>query len=145
MRTRGPFAPTTRSEALERYEDAGPAAQTVVRETAKAMEFGADEYDERVRPEVVETARDAIFAELLAVHVGTEAEFDEWLSTSDYDEADVTRLGGERVDNVAWHPIPFAETVIATTFQDGEDAAVSTLRRNAFGRVYREEFYESGR
>ena len=145
MRTRGPFAPTTRSEALERYEDAGPAAQTVVRETAKAMEFDADEYDERVRPEVVETARDAIFAELLAVHVGTDAEFDEWLSTSDYEEADVTRLGGEGVDNVAWHPIPFAETVIATTFQDGEDAAVGTLRRNAFGRVYREEFYQPDR
>jgi len=145
MRTRGPFAPTTRSEALERYEDAGPAAQTVVRETAKAMEFDADEYDERVRPEVVETARDAIFAELLAVHVGTDAEFDEWLSTSDYEEADVTRLGGEGVDNVAWHPIPFVETVIATTFQDGEDAAVGTLRRNAFGRVYREEFYQPDR
>ncbi len=145
MRTRGAFAPTTRAEALERYEDAGPAAQTVVRETAKAMEFGSDEYDKRVRPEVVETARDAIFAELLAVHVGTREEFDDWLATSDYGEADVTRLGGEGVDNAAWHPIPFAETVIATTFQDGEDAAVSTLRRNVFGRVYREEFYESGR
>ncbi|MBP1922671.1 hypothetical protein J2751_001684 [Halorubrum alkaliphilum] len=145
MRTRGAFAPTTRAAALERYEDAGPAAKTVVRETAKAMEFGADEYDERVRPEVIETARDAIFAELLTVHVGTDDEFDDWLDTSDYDEEDVTRLGGDDVDNVAWHPIPFAETVIATTFQDGEDAAVSTLRRNAFGRVYREEFYESGR
>ena len=145
MRTRGAFAPTTRAEALERYEDAGPAAKTVVRETAKAMEFGADEYDQRVRPEVVETARDAIFAELLTVHVGSREEYDDWLAGSEYDDADVTLLGGDEVDNVAWHPIPFAETVIATTFQDGEDAAVSTLRRNAFGRVYREEFYESGR
>ncbi|MES3162169.1 MAG: DUF5809 family protein [Halorubrum sp.] len=143
MRTRGAFAPTTRAEALERYEDAGPAAKTAVRETAKAMEFDADEYDERVRPEVVETARDAIFAELLVVHVGTRAAFDDWLSTAEYDEEDVTQLGADTVDNVAWHPIPFVETVLATTFQDGEDAAVSTLRRNAFGRVYREEFYES--
>jgi hypothetical protein len=35
--------------------------------------------------------------------------------------------------------------VIAATFQEEPDAAASTLRRNAFGRVYREEFYESGR
>lgn len=145
MRTNGAFAPTTLADALERYEDAGPAARVVVRETTKAMEFDADEYDERVRPEVVETARDAIFAELLAVHVGDREEFDAWLADSEFDDEDVVRLGSENVDNVAWHPIPFADAVIATTFQDEPDAAVSTLRRNAFGRVYREQFYESGR
>ncbi|WP_418281576.1 DUF5809 family protein [Halorubrum sp. DTA98] len=141
MHTKGAFAPTTRAEALERYEDAGPAARVVVRETTKAMEFDADEYDERVRPEVIETARDAIFAELLAVHVGDRSEFEDWLAESGFAESDVVRLGSEHVDRVAWHAVPFADAVIATTFQDEPEAAVGTLRRNAFGRVYRDEFY----
>ncbi len=140
METRGAFAPTTRAEALERYEDAGPAARVVVRETTKAMEFDADEYDRRVRPEVIETARDAIFAELLVVHVGDREEFDAWLADGDFDDEDVVLLGSEHVDRIAWHPVPFAETVIATTFHAEPDAAISTLRRNAFGRVYRETF-----
>lgn len=145
MDTRGTFAPTTRADALERYEEAGPVAQVVVREATKAMSFDADEYDERVTPEVIRTARDATFAELLVVHVGEDGEFDEWLADSDFDADDVVRIGSDNVDNLVWHPIPFADTVIAATFQDEPDAAVSTLRRNAFGRVYREEFYASGR
>ena len=145
MNTRGTFAPETRADALERYEEVGPVAQVVVREATKAMSFDADEYDDRVTPEVIRTARDATFAELLAVHVGSRDEFDMWLADSGFRDTDVTRLGGDAVDNVAWHPIPFAETVIATTYQESRGAAVSTLRRNAFGRVYREEFYASGR
>ena len=145
MHTRGTFAPETRADALERYEEVGPVAQVVVREATKAMSFGADEYDERVTPEVIRTARDATFAELLAVHVGDEAEFDAWLADSEFDADDVVKIGSDNVDNLVWHPIPFADTVVAATFQDEPDAAASTLRRNAFGRVYREEFYESGR
>jgi len=145
MHTRGTFAPETRADALERYEEVGPVAQVVVREATKAMAFGADEYDDRVTPEVIRTARDATFAELLAVHVGDEAEFDAWLADSEFDDEDVVRIGSDNVDNLVWHPIPFADTVVAATFQDEPDAAASTLRRNAFGRVYREEFYESGR
>ena len=141
METHGAFAPTTRAEALERYEDAGPAARVVVREVTKAMEFDAAEYDERVRPEVVETARDAIFAELLTVHVADREEFETWLADGEFDDSDVVRLGSEHVDRVAWHAIPFADTVIATTFHDEPEAAIGTLRRNAFGRVYRDEFY----
>ena len=145
METRGSFAPETRADALERYEEVGPVAQVVVREATKAMEFGADEYDERVTPEVIRTARDAAFAELLAVHVGDAGEFDAWLDDSEFDADDVVRIGSDNVDNLVWHPIPFADTVVAATFQEEPDAAASTLRRNAFGRVYREEFYESGR
>ena len=145
METRGTFAPETRADALERYEEVGPVAQVVVREATKAMSFDADEYDERVTPEVIRTARDATFAELLAVHVGDGDEFDAWLADSAFDEDDVARIGSDNVDNVVWHPVPFADTVIAATYQDEPDAAASTLRRNAFGRVYREEFYESGR
>ncbi|WP_049983154.1 DUF5809 family protein [Halorubrum sp. BV1] len=145
MHTRGTFAPETRADALERYEEVGPVAQVVVREATKAMEFDADEYDERVTPEVVQTARDATFSELLAVHVGDESEFEAWLADSEFDDEDVVRIGSETVENVVWHPIPFADTVIAATYQEEPDAAASTLRRNAFGRVYREEFYASGR
>lgn len=145
MHTRGTFAPETRADALEHYEEVGPVAQVVVREATKAMEFDAEEYDERVTPEVVQTARDATFAELLAVHVGERDEFDAWLDESEFDAEDVVQIGSENVDNVVWHPVPFADTVIAATFQDEPDAAASTLRRNAFGRVYREEFYASGR
>lgn len=72
METRGTFAPETRADALEYYEEVGPVAQVVVREATKAMSFGADEYDERVTPEVIRTARDATFAEMLVVHVGEE-------------------------------------------------------------------------
>ena len=143
METQGVFAPTTSAEATDCYEDVGPVAQVVVRETAKAMEFDADEYDERVTPAVVETARDAAFAELLAVHLADRAEFDDWLDASEFTADDVIRLGSEHVDRVAWHPVPFAETVVATAFQNKPDAAASTLRRNAFGRVYRDVVAEN--
>ncbi|RAW45109.1 hypothetical protein DQW50_10725 [Halorubrum sp. 48-1-W] len=140
METRGVFAPTTREEAIDRYEAVGSAARVIVRETAKAMEFDADEYAERVTPAVVETARDAAFAELLVVHLADRDEFDGWLEASEFDPDAVVELGSEHVDRVAWHPVPFAGTVVATTFQDRPDAAASTLRRNAFGRVYRDVF-----
>ena len=143
METRGVFAPTTSAEATDYYEDVGPVAQVVVRETAKAMEFDADEYDERVTPAVVETARDAAFAELLAVHLADRAEFDDWIDASEFTDDDVIRLGSEHVDRVAWHPVPFAETVVATAFQNKPEAAASTLRRNAFGRVYRDVVAEN--
>ncbi len=138
IETRGVFAPETREEAARHYAQAGPVAKVVVRETAKAMAFDAPEYDERVTPDVVETARDAIFAEQLVAHVADRAAFETWLAESGFSEADVVLLGGDDVDGVAWHPVPFADAVIATTFHEAADAAVSTLRRNAFGRVYRE-------
>lgn len=136
MERRGVFAPTTIEEAREQYDTAGPAAQVVVRETAKAMELAPDEYDERVDSEVIETARDAIFASLLEVHVGDREEFDDWLAAEDVDEEDLTLLGSEHVENVVWHDARFAGEVVAATFQNEPEAAVATLRRNAFGRVY---------
>ncbi|MFB6235504.1 MAG: DUF5809 family protein [Halopenitus sp.] len=137
MERRGVFAPTTIEEAREQYDTAGPAAQVVVRETAKAMELGPDEYDERVDSDVIETARDAIFASLLEVYVGDRAEFDDWLVAEDVDvDRALTLLGSEHVDNVVWHDARFADEVVAATFQNEPAAAVATLRRNAFGRVY---------
>jgi len=136
METEGVFAPETLADAREAYESVGPAAQTVVRETATAMDFDGEEYRERVTGEVVETARDALFASLLVVYVGDREAFADWRADA---AADVTLLGSEDVDNVVWHVAPVADAAVAATYQDERDAAVATCRRAAFGRLYRDE------
>ncbi|MFC3960318.1 DUF5809 family protein [Halovivax cerinus] len=136
METRGLFAPETVEEAREYFEAVGPAAQTTVREAARVMGFDREEYADRVTSEVVTTARDATFASLLEVTVADREAFDDWRATYD---GDVQVNGHEAVDNVAWHAGPAGEAV-AATFQDEPDAAVATLRRQAFGRMYRELF-----
>lgn len=133
METRGEFTPESIEDARELAERIGPAAQLVVRETAQSMGFDRDEYRERVTADVVETARDALFASLLRVFVGTRSEFDEWLLDR---ELEVVEIGSEQVDHVVWHA--FDGTVVAATFQNEPDAAVSTLRRQAFGRCYKD-------
>lgn len=138
MHTENTFAPATETEAHERYERLGPTAQTVVREVATAMEFSKDEYDERVTSAVVERARNALFASLLCVRVGTREEFEEWRESNTNYEVHVA--GSENVPWVAWHAAPFAETAVAATFAKEERAAIETLRRQAFGRLYRELF-----
>jgi hypothetical protein len=135
METEGVFAPETLEDAREAYESVGPAAQTVVRETATAMDFDGEEYRERVTSDVVETARDALFASLLVVHVGDVESFADWRADT---AAEVTLLGSEDVDNVVWHVAPFADAAVAATFQDERDAAAATCRRAAFGRLYRD-------
>ena len=135
METEGQFSPTTVAAARDRYESLGSTAQVVVKEVAKAMGLDADEYRERVTGEVVETARDVLFAESLSVTVGTHDEFDEWRADTD---RDVEVIGADNVDNVAWHAPEFAETAVAATYQSERDAAVGTLRRQAFGRIYSE-------
>lgn len=136
MHVDGWLAPATVAEAREEYDAVGPAARTVVRETAKAMSFDREEYEERVTSEVVETARDALFASLLEVRVGTDAEFEAFRA----DNADLaaTVRGSEHVDHVVWHAAPFADRLVAATFQHEEEAAVATLRRMAFGELYRD-------
>ena len=134
MHTEGTFAPASPGEARELYETVGPAAQTTVREVAKAMDFDREEYGERVTGAVVETAREAIFASLLTVAVGTREEYDAWREEFD---GEVVEAGHEAVDNVVWHAGPDG-VAVAATFQNEPEAAVATLRRQAFGRIYRE-------
>lgn len=136
METHGRLSPATESEVRAAYEDLGPAAQTVVREVARAMAFDREEYRERVTGEVVATARDALFASLLRVHVGDREAFED--ARADHPDFEVVVQGSEHVDGVAWHVAPFAETVVAATFQNEPDAAVAALRRQAFGRLYRD-------
>ncbi|NEU58941.1 DUF5809 family protein [Halorussus sp. MSC15.2] len=134
METHGFLAPESETEVRQRYEAVGPAAQTVVKETARAMAFDADEYGERVTGEVVETARDALFASLLEVRTGTREQYEEWLADRD---REVSEEGSENVGHVAWHDA-LGETVVAATYENERRAAVATLRRQAFGRVYRD-------
>ena len=135
METEGQFSPATVAAARDRYESLGSTAQVVVKEVAKAMGLSADEYDERVTGEVVETARDALFAESLAVTVGSREEFEDWRADTDHA---VEILGSEAVDNVVWHAPAFADEAVAATYQSEREAAVDTLRRQAFGRIYSE-------
>ncbi len=135
MDTEGLFAPETAEAARERYEALGPPAQTVVKEVTRAMAFDATEYDDRVTGDVVETARDALFASMLEVRVGSREEFEAWRDSVEYD---VTEVGNENVDSVVWHVAPFADEAVAATFHEKRRAAVGTLRRQAFGRIYRE-------
>jgi len=135
METEGQFSPATADAARERYEALGSTAQVVVKEVAKAMRLDAEEYRERVTGEVVETARDVLFAESLSVTVGTREAFEDWRAESD---VAVEVIGSDTVDNVVWHAPEFAEEAVAATYQSERDAAVGTLRRQAFGRLYRE-------
>jgi len=136
MDTDGTLAPATAAAARERYEALGSTAQVVVKETAKAMKMDAEEYRDRVTSDVVETARDALFASLLEVRVGSREAFDEWVA--DNGDYEVREVGSEHVDSVVWHAAPAADTVVAATFHEEREAAVGTLRRQAFGRIYRE-------
>ena len=138
METDGVYAPETVDAAQATYESLGSTAQIVVKETAKAMELGPDEYNERVTGEVIETARDALFASLLEVHHGDRGAFEAWCD--DNPDYSVDLLGSDDVDVVVWHPVPFAETVVAATYQNEPDAAAATVRRRAFGEQYRPAF-----
>lgn len=142
MDTEGDLSPESLADARAAFEAAGPTAKQVVRETAKAMEFDREEYRERVTGEVVERARNVLFADRLAVNVGTHEEFDAWVE--DHPDYEVTLAGSPDVDRVAWHVAPFADAVAAATFQDERDAAVGTLRRQAFSWIYRPRFEDGG-
>ncbi len=142
METAGYIRPTSRSDARAIYEELGPAAKQVTREVALAMDFDPEEYDERVTGEVVTTARDVLFSTLLAVEHGSRAAFEDWRDEAPQSEYDVHVEGAEHVDHVAWHASPFAETVVAATYQDEPAAAVATLRRIAWGRLYRPLFHD---
>ncbi len=135
METEGTLRPETNADARAEYEALESTASEVVRAVIKAMSFDGDEYDERVTDDVFETAQDALFASELAVTVGTREEFEQWREETGYD---VTEVGSENVDNVVWHGAPAADGAVAATFQDEPEAAVQTLRRQAFGQLYRE-------
>ena len=134
METEGLFAPATAAEARDQYAAAGTAAETVVRELARSIP-AADAEAVREDADLRLTAREAIFASLLEVHVGTREAFEDAMADRDREAA---VLGSEHVSGVAWHDAPAADRVLAATFESEPDAAVATLRRQAFARLYRE-------
>lgn len=139
--TRGRFTPESWADAEARYEALGPTAQSVVRETARAMAFEKAEYDDRVTGDVIETARQTLFAETLTVRVADSEAFEAWRAAY---PGDVRIAGSDSVDRVAWHVSPPAETAVAATFQSEPDAAVGTVRRMAFNRLYRDRLSPTG-
>jgi len=67
--------------------------------------------------------------------VADRAAFDAWRDSYD---GEVRVAGGDAVDSAAWHVSPAAGRAVAATFQDEADAAVGTVRRMAFNRLYRD-------
>ena len=135
METEGLFAPATAAAVADAYDTLSPAAESVVKELAREITADASAYDDAVTGETIATAQEALYASLLEIHTGTRAEYEEWCS--DHDVERIER-GSENVANVAWHHAPAAGTVVAATYDQKREAAVGTLRRQAFGSVYRE-------
>ena len=137
MRTDGYISPQTEESARAHFAALGPAAQELTREIAVAMEFSQEEYRERVTTGVVSTAREALFGSLLEVTTADRDTFDTWLAEQSISSDTVTIEGGELVEYIAWHQSPMAGRVIGATYQHEREAAVSTLRRMAWGKLYR--------
>ncbi len=134
MQREGVFAPDSPEEAYGRYASLEPASSEILGAVTRQMGFDSGEYDRRVTGTVRETAQDALFASLLEVRVGTREEYESWRSQHD---AEIIETGAESVDSVAWHVGPTG-TAVTATFQSEREAAVSTLRRQAFARLYSE-------
>jgi hypothetical protein len=135
MDTEGVFAPETADEARERFQSFESAANTALRTLGRELGMGTDEYTERMTEDVRLATQEAMFASLLEVHVGTRSEYETWLDDHEFEAVEV---GTESVDNVVWHAPGFADSAVAATFQSKREAAVGTLRTQAFGRLYRD-------
>ncbi len=141
VETEGTLTPETVAEARAEYESLVPAAKAATREAAKAMSFDRAEYDERVTPDVIASVRDALFVSLLTVHVGSREAFETW--REDHPGYETVLAGSGNAECVVWHAPPFADRAVAATFNEERGAAVGTLRRQAFGRLYRDRLPES--
>lgn len=137
METVGFVMPETEAEAHELHEYLAAPAREVVREVALAIGLDAEEYTERVTEAVHATGRDALFGSLLVVTTGEREAFERWRERGPYGHFDLHVEGSEHVDHVAWHAAPCVDRMVAATYQDEREAAVATLRRIAWGRVYR--------
>ncbi|MGM0371106.1 MAG: DUF5809 family protein [Halobacteriota archaeon] len=136
METRGQFAPETERAAREQYAALTVPAKTVTKEIAEAGTTDRETYRELTTEDVYETAQQALFASLLAVQVGSTEEYEDWLAA--HEDLEVVFAGTETVPRRAWHPVWPRAAVVAVSFQNKPEAAVASLRRQAFGRFYRE-------
>ncbi|MFB6086537.1 MAG: DUF5809 family protein [Halodesulfurarchaeum sp.] len=135
MEIRGHFTPETEAAVREQYGSLAPVAETVTKEIAEANADTRTEYRDLIDSETIETAQQALFASLLEVQVGTTEAWESWLA--EQEDFDVELAGTEPVSGRAWHPVWPREVVVAVSFEDRTDAAVSAVKRQAFGRHYR--------
>lgn len=133
METAGIIAPSSPADARRMYAELDQPAEVVVKEVSRVMAIDPEEYERRVSEDAIETARDALFASLLSINVGTREEYEQW--REEFDGA-IHEIGSEHVEQVVWHA--FDGEAVAATFQAEQDAAIATLRRQAFGELYRE-------
>lgn len=136
MDTRGQFAPETKAAARSLYDDLAIAAETVTKTLAETSTDSREAYHELLDQERIDAAHEALFASLLEVHVGSVEEFESWMNR--HDAFQLSLSGPETVPRRAWHPVRPRKTVTAVSFQTAPEAAVATVRRQAFGTQYRE-------
>jgi hypothetical protein len=135
METRGHFAPRTETAASAQYDDLALAAKTVTKEIAEAGTDTSDDYQALVEESVIDTAQQTLFASLLEVHIGSVDEYEAWLT--DHNSLDGSLAGTDTVARRAWHPVWPRDHVAAVSFQNSPEAAIATVRRQAFGQHYR--------
>lgn len=138
MRTQGFLEPETETAAREAFEQLRSPASEVTRAVARAMDLEGDDYRDHVDETVVGAAHEALFGSLLTVRTADRETFEAWRDRQDNAEYSVTMEGSEHVANVAWHAAPMVERVFAATYENERAAAVATLRRLAWGRIYRD-------
>lgn len=136
METIGYLEPECDEDVQKIYASLGVPAQELVHEIAVAMEFDRDEYTDRVDSAVVRRARDAVFGVLLRISSASMDRFQSIRADPMYESYTVVLEGSDNVPNVAWHVCPVEETIVAATYQDHRDAAIATLRRIAWNRIY---------
>ncbi|MFW5965497.1 MAG: DUF5809 family protein [Halodesulfurarchaeum sp.] len=135
METHGEWSPETELAVRERYGSLARPAETVTKSIAKTATDTDLAYGSLTAGEVIEAAQQALFAALLEVTVSTTEEFLDWLATAGNPRVELA--GPETVDRRAFHHVHPQGVVTAVSFQDKPDAAIATVRRQAFGRHYR--------
>jgi hypothetical protein len=134
METEGTLSPESAAAATEAFEAAGPTAQQVVREAAKAMEFDREEYGEPPVSQLVNTTYSAaeMFAEAAAntdsfdvdafeqAVLGLDMEFGSLANGygAKFD-ADLHRNQRVRVGGYQWQPDEYTDDVFHPEQNDG--------------------------
>lgn len=136
METVGYVLPETEDEVREIFDELEPAAHEVVGAIARRLPDGWDQ-GTGIPEDIYRTGHEALFGSLLVVTTGSMKDFGSWNTDGPYADYAVNIEGSEHVDHIAWHAAPATEEIIAATYQHERSAAVATLRRIAWGRVYR--------